>query len=1006
MNLSFSLTNLAGLLSCLVAIHPSGWANAQDGLFTEAAAVLERRCVQCHNSQDSKGGLSLQTRHDILTGGDSGAAMSFKEGEISLLLDMIGGDSPEMPKGGSKLSHVEIAAIRNWIEAGARWPEGRILTNQSLSDTHWWSLQPLSRPDLPESNGNAQLQAAGPIDRFILAKLHERGLNHSPEADRRALIRRVTYDLIGLPPTMEEVDAFCNDPDPKAYERWVERLLESPRYGERWARHWLDVVHYGETHGYDKDQPRPNAWPYRDYVIRAFNQDKPFSRFVQEQIAGDVLFPNTEDGITALGFIAAGPWDLIGHAEVPESKIDGKIARHLDRDDMVSNTINTFQSITVHCAQCHDHKFDPIAQEDYYALQANFAALDRADRWYDKDPNVAQQRASLMAEKNALQATLDAFAAKAKSSGGEAIAALDQLIESARKPATSLAERFGWHSTIESSQEVPKWVQVDLGSSLTFQRVVLHPCHDDFNGIGQGFGFPVRFKVEASDDPDFADNAVLLADQTAHDFPNPGLAAVSHDVQATARYVRITATKLAPRQNDYIFALAELAVVDSSGKNVAGHASVHAQDGIDAPPRWQSVNLTDGWYPGVDASKLPSQADEVRKLEESRRLLWEALLGTNAVAEWEAAQHEQLELEQKLAELPSQSKIYCGTVYTGSGNFAGTGSSGGQPRQVAVLARGDVRTPLAESVPGTLRFFPSLTARFQLDASEGEGQRRAALALWLSDPRNPLTWRSIVNRVWQYHFGRGLVETPNDFGRMGAEPTHPELLDWLAIWFRDETQGSLKRLHQLIVTSQTYRQSSTADVALQQRAGVLDDANSLLWRQNRRRLEAEAIRDSILNAAGKLDLTMGGPSFQDFVVTHPEHSPHYEYHLADYDDPKLHRRSVYRFIVRSQQQPWMATLDCADPSVLVDKRNQTITALQALAQLNNQLILVMSRHFASRVSGESDEPVEQVKSAFRLALQRNPTASELEDLSSYAEHHGMANACRVLLNLNEFVFVD
>ena len=227
------------------------------------------------------------------------------------------------------------------------------------------------------------------------AKLREKGLTPSPEADRRTLIRRLYFDLIGLPPSLEEIDAFVADPAPDAYEKLVDRLLASPQHGERWARHWLDVVHYGDTHGYDKDQPRPIAWPYRDYVIRSFNADKPYGSFVQEQVAGDVLFPGTTDGITALGFIAAGPWDLIGHAEVPETKIDGKVARHLDRDDMVSNTINTFLSLTVQCAQCHNHKFDPIRQEDYYRLQAVFAALDRADRPYYTDPAAARKAAEL-----------------------------------------------------------------------------------------------------------------------------------------------------------------------------------------------------------------------------------------------------------------------------------------------------------------------------------------------------------------------------------------------------------------------------------------------------------------------------------------------------------------------------------------------------------------------------------------------------------------------------------
>src|SRR6185503_2474174 len=274
----------------------------------------------------------------------------------------------------------------------------------------------------------------------------------------------------------------------------ADRLLASPRHGERWARHWLDVVHFGETHGYDKDKLRPNAWPYRDYVIRAFNEDKPYARFVQEQVAGDILFSGTRDGIEALGFIAAGPWDFIGHEEVPESKIDGKIARHLDRDDMVANTLQTFNSLTVQCAQCHNHKFDPIPQEDYYSLQAVFAALDRTDKKYDIDPAVAMKRRALEAEQANLLSRRKQLDETIAVRAGASLTELDQAIAAAQATAKK-GDAFGYHSSIESTQDAAKWVQVDLGRSIALDRVVLHPCKDDFNGIGEGFGFPARFKI-------------------------------------------------------------------------------------------------------------------------------------------------------------------------------------------------------------------------------------------------------------------------------------------------------------------------------------------------------------------------------------------------------------------------------------------------------------------------------------------------------------------------------
>ena len=883
-----------------------------------------------------------------------------------------------------------------WVLATALIMSAAAAPSSAAEKKAWWSMQPLRAQQQVEGNA---------VDHFLNAKLKAEGLTPVPVADARTLIRRLSFDLTGLPPSPEEVEAFVKayaaSPE-SAYAALVDRLLASPRYGERWARHWLDVVHYGDTHGYDKDQPRPNAWPYRDYLIRAFNEDRPYARFVQEQIAGDVLFPNTRDGIEALGFISAGPWDLIGHAEVPEEKIDGRIARHLDRDDMVANTMSTFSSMTVHCAQCHDHKFDPITAEDYYSLQAVFAALDRADREYDADPKAAAQRSALLAEKQSVKAKADALMGQAQAKDGGATAALDKLIAAARAPAAVLADRAGWHSTIEDKQDKLKWVQVDLGSSVALSQVVLHSCHDNFNGIGDGFGFPVRYKIEASDDAGFTKGVKMVADESAGDVVNPKNKAVNHSTGATARYVRITATKLVPRQSDFIFSLAELEVMDAAGKNLATGAAVTSLDSIEAAPRWQRVNLTDGWYPGVDVAKLPASGGDVAKLEQARHLTVEALLGSEAAAELAAATQALSRVEEKMKALPAAERVYCGTVHNGGGAFTGTGAKGGKPRTITVLSRGDVKRPGPEIGPGTLSALRELPARFDLPADAAEGQRREALAKWLTDPHNPLTWRSIVNRVWQYHFGTGLVDTPNDFGKMGGLPSHPELLDWLAVSFRD-CGGSFKTLHRLIVMSAAYRRSSQIDGAA---AAAGDPENRLLWRMNRRKLEAEAVRDSILAVSGLLDLKMGGPAFQDFVVLHPEHSPHYEYHLADLSDPKFHRRSVYRFLVRSKPQPWMATMDCADPSMLVEKRSQTITPLQALAQLNNQLTLVAAKQFEQRVQLDTKEKDLQVSRAFRLAVQRDPSVEELVKLAAYSREFGMSAVCRVLLNLNEFNLID
>jgi hypothetical protein len=373
----------------------------------------------------------------------------------------------------------------------------------------------------------------------------------------------------------------------------------------------------------------------------------------------------------------------------------------------------------------------------------------------------------------------------------------------------------------------------------------------------------------------------------------------------------------------------------------------------------------------------------------------------------EREERDRLDAELKAAKaalgaLPAQSVAYVATVHKGGGAFAGTGGNGGKPRPIHVLSRGNVQKPGKVAGPGTLSCVHGLPSRFELQDGHGEGERRAALARWLTRPENPLPWRSIVNRVWQQHFGRGLVDTPNDFGRMGGLPSHPELLDWLAVEFRDGGQ-SLKALHRLIVTSAAYRQRS--DVA-QARASAIDADNRLLWRQNRRKLEAEAVRDAVLMVSGKLDLRMGGPSFHDFVIERPEHSPHYEYHLHDPEDPRSHRRSVYRFVVRSQQQPFMTVLDCADPSMQVGRRNEGVSPLQALALMNNPLMLAMSRHFASRLEALPGSLQSRVARGHFDALGREPSADELRALTAHATEHGLVNTCRLLLNLNEFVYVD
>ncbi|MCA9079274.1 MAG: DUF1549 domain-containing protein [Planctomycetaceae bacterium] len=956
----------------------------------EVAPLLQRRCLACHNEADHKGDVSLQTAaglRDYVVAGDP---------EASYLLDLVTAESAadRMPPEGAALSAKEVELLRRWIAAGANWPEGFRLSEPQVTDTDWWSLRPLQRPAVPAVPG-----VAHPVDRFIQAKLQAAGLASATRADRRTLIRRLSYDLLGLPPTAKEVHEFVNDESPDAYARLVDRYLASPHYGERWARHWLDVVHYGETHGYDKDKPRPNAWPYRDYVIRSLNNDLPYGRFIEQQLAGDVLTPNDPAGIEALGFIAAGPWDFIGHAEVPETKIDGQVARHLDRDDMVQNTITTFCGLTVGCAQCHHHKFDPITQQDYYALQAVFAALDRADRPYDRDPATAAQRRELAQRRTTLDTQSRQLEEQIGKLVGTALDDVDNKFAELREQQPHYPPEHGYHSQIVSQPDTVKWAQVDLGAKTPIRRVVLRACHDDYAGIGDGFGFPVRYRIEACDSENFASDVTVLADRTESDMPNPRLQPVKVDADVTARYIRVTATRLAERKDDFIFALAELQVWDADGNNIATGKAVTSFDTIEAAPRWRRQNLTDGIFPTSGYSE-----DQWAALEAERQRILKKLLPERLLKEPQEVADRIAVLKQQEESLPPQQLVYAGTIHTGQGAFRGTGHDGGKPRTIHVLHRGNVQQPGEEMGPGTLSCLANLPSRFNLPLDAPESARRQSLAKWISSRDNPLTWRCIVNRIWQYHFGRALAETPGDLGRMGAQPTHPELLDWLAVEFRDGGQ-SWKALHRLIVTSETYCQSSThADL---ERVRELDAEHRLLSRFPARRLDAEALRDSMLAVSGLLDRTMGGPSFQDFVIEHPQHSPHYEYHLHNPRDPKSHRRSVYRWIVRSQTQPLMTVLDCADPSMQVDRRTVTISPLQALAQLNDSLTLVCAEALAAGSDVTSATSADsRLVALFQRVLQRDPTSDERTILLPVLQRDGAFEVARILLNLNEFAFLN
>jgi hypothetical protein len=953
----------------------AGQARGDDPAFRERIVpILERHCVGCHSDANPKGKLSLSTSAMLKRGGAGGPAIEPGKPDESLLIEKITGNKPEMPKSGKPLSAEEIAQIRRWIEAGASWPEGLVLKDRKFDGETWWSLRPLVRPAVPKPKTPGW--ARTPIDAFVLKTLEAKGLKPSPEADRRTLIRRLSFDLTGLPPSVEEAEAFNADARANAYEGVVDRLLASPAYGERWGRHWLDLAHYGDTHGYDKDKRRDNAWPYRDYVIDALNRDVPYARFVQEQLAGDVLFPDDPRGAIATGFIAAGPWDFVGQVELREGTVDKEKTRLLDRDDMVTTTLTTFSSLTVHCARCHDHKFDPIPQRDYYRLQAVFAGVERGDRPV-VEPALRSKREGLAARE-----------ADIKKHRAEAVAAvadptLRAQVERRLARGGGESPSNGYHSGIEASPGVSKWVQIDLGRSYALDSIRLIPARPVDFADTSGFGFPARYKVEVDDEPTFHDPRVVL-DRTGADVANPGDTPVVIPIpgKAAGRYLRVTAAKLWPRTNDYVFALAELQAF-ADGGNVAPGSEVTALDSIEGG-LWARANLVDGF----DSRKAldPNSTTLVGPLKS--RL--EAALGRTEVERLieglNRAARELAAVEAERASLPPPRLVYAALPRP--------------PRTIAVLNRGEVEQPREVVAPGGLSCVTGIPSSFEVSPAD-EGARRAALARWITDPANPLTWRSIANRVWHYHFGRGIVDTPSDFGRNGSRPSHPELLDWLAVSFRDGG-GSLKALHRLIVSSATYRQSS----ADRTDAAAIDADNRLLWRMNRPRLDAEEVRDAVLSVAGTLDPTRGGPGFEPFRFK-DDHSPIYDHEdLARALAPDCRRRSVYRFTVRSVPHPFLDCMDAADPNINVPVRSSTITALQALALWNDPFMLAQADAFATRLRAGSPTLEAQIDRAVLLAFGRHPRPEERDALRGLASSRGLAAVCRLLFNANEFLFVD
>ncbi len=913
------------------------WAGGAQGekgqdaarLAGEVSALLETRCLVCHAGAGKKGGLDLSTRAFALEGGASGepALVPGDPGSSVVIEKLAAGEMP--PR--NPLPRAQVELVRAWIAAGAPYAH-EPLRKAVPARSALWSLRPIARPQPPVLAAAAG--ARNPIDAFVRDRLKKAQLDPTPEADRRTLIRRLTLDLTGLPPTPEEIDTFLRDQAIDAYERLVERLLASPRYGERWGRHWLDVARFGESHGYETNMPRYNAWPYRDYVIRAFNQDVPYSRFIEDQIAGagagDPLDPLS---LAATGFLVAGTHDGVGNATR-----EGMLQQRMDDlDDMIAATCSTFLGLSVQCARCHDHKFDPIPQRDYYAIQALLAGVQHGEREVSavSRPDDAERLERIKAELGRVELALDQsepLADPAASTPSRVMASPLRNVERFR-PVRARAVRLRVLATADG----------------------LEPCLDEIEASGP-------------------------------DLPGLNLASKSQGARATAsseyegnprhRIVHLNDDRLSnerswiPREAGKGWARIAFKTPVVIDRVVWGRDRTGVYRDRLAVDYRVEVETEPGRFVVVasSADRAPYRAGATSSArpEPPERA---ALLARQAA------------LRERLLALSKPQTIYAG-MFT-------------SPEPTHLLARGDPMQPGDLVAPASLT---SVEPRITLRADAPDQDRRRALAQWLADPANPLPARVLVNRVWQYHFGAGLVATPNDFGALAAPPSHPELLDWLASQFI-ASGWSIKHLQRLIVLSATYRQASAANPN-----GLARDAqNVLLWRFAPRRLEAEAIRDAILAASGELDSRMGGPSYSIWI-------PNTNY-VATYEprprlDASTFRRMVYQLRPRGRLDTVFGVFDCPDAAQTVPRRLASTTAAQALAMWNSAFVLERARALAARARQESGpDPGALVERVFALVLGRAPSDREREAALALVHTVSPEALARVLYNANEFLTI-
>ena len=964
-------------LNCawLMSLCCSATADEPVDFSKHIAPIFAQHCVRCHSPGNSKGDVSLATFDDL----KSNEYVIAGDPEGSYLIELVtsqDGEPPAMPKEAKPLSDGEVDLLRQWVGQGAKWPDGVVVKEKAKVDASWWAYQPL------KTNGAT-------IDEFIRAKLAEEELTLNPPTDRRTLIRRATYDLTGLPPTPEEVKAFVNDPDPKAYERLIDRLLESPHYGERWGRHWLDVVRFGESIGYERNVIVNDIWPFRDYVIRSINEDKPFDQFIREHVAGDVFGKDAPDVAVGSAFLVAGPYDDVGN----QDPVQAAQIRANTLDEIIRATGEAFLGMTLGCARCHDHKFDPVTQEDYYGLYATFSGI-RHGSVPLATPEQYQARAAKLKPFNERKADLE-----------KSLAEFDAAILKRAREKLAEYEAAWTRAPVDRTGTEDRFEPV----TAKFVRLVCEAQDSNLNSA-TGFGideFEVWSAGEASTNVALSNNGGRASGQarTIEDFP--GAYGPQHAIDGK------TGARFLATGTDLTIELAEPTLVDhvvfSSARNetTPDHrkftfvAEYRIEVSVDGE-QWQVVSTS------RDRKPIPRPA-----------LLNHRLLQLETTAE-DRAQKQRLQRElaavnRKSAQVPALPSVWIGRRVDADAKGPFHVFLGGSPQK-----KGDEVAPASLEV---LYHKSHHTLAYRLGSEAPESERRLAFANWLVHPDNPLTPRVLANRLWHYHFGTGIVDTPSDFGYMGSRPTHPELLDFLALKLK-ENGWRIKAIHRLIMLSDTYRQSS----AYREQAASTDGDSRLLWRFPPRRLSAEEVRDTMLLVAGKLKRSHarqsvetgvkkprsgdrsyglvpdGGPGFrlyhfmQDNVRTYVPLNKH---------SPETYRRAVYHQNARASVVDLMTEFDQPDCTFSAPKRAETTTPLQALTMLNHSFTLDMAAALAERLKQEAgDDVAAQVDRVYRLCYSRPATKEEVSACRQLVDRHGLATLCRVMLNTSEMIYVQ